>query len=146
MGALLLVGLLFLIIGVGLLIGGIVAFVKQTRKDARSVSATGRVINLERRVFNPGRAGVYCPVVQFTASDGQVIQFESAFGTMPASHSIGQTIAVKYDPANPRAAEVDSAVANWFAPGCMALMGVAFLLMGFVFVVMSILVIANQPN
>ena len=146
MGALLLVGLLFVLIGVAVLIGGIVAAVKQARKSARGVAATGTVVDLARRVFNPGSAGVYCPVIDFTTVTGQPVRFESQFGKMPASHRVGQTVAVRYDPADPQKAEVDSATANWFVPGCTIAMGLGFLVMGVVFVVMGILVLAGRPQ
>ena len=146
MGALLLVGVLFTLIGVAVLIGGAVAAVKQARKSGRGVTATGTVVDLVSRVFNPGSAGVYCPVVDFTTATGQPVRFESQFGTMPASHRVGQSIAVRYDPADPQKAEVDSATANWFVPGCTIAMGLLFLVMGLVFVVIGIVVLANQPS
>jgi uncharacterized membrane protein len=145
-GALLLVGLVFIIIGLAVLISGIIAAVKQKRKSARGVPATGTVVDLVRKTFNPGSAGVYCPVVQFTTGAGQLIRFESGFGTMPASHRVGQTIAVRYDLANPQSAEVDSATANWFVPGCTIAMGLFFLAMGLAFVVIGILMLASQPQ
>jgi hypothetical protein len=145
-GGLLLVGLLFLIIGLAVLISGIVGAVKQKRKSRRGVVATGTVINLVKKIFNPGSAGVYCPVVRFTTSTGERVEFESGFGTMPASHRVGQTIAVRYDPGTPRSAEVDSATANWFVPGCTIVMGFLFFAMGLVFVVIGILILASQPR
>jgi hypothetical protein len=144
MGALLLIGVLFALIGIAVLISGVVAAVKQVRKSGRGVATTGTVVDLVKRVFNAGSAGVYCPVVEFTAS-GQPVRFESQFGTMPASHRVGQSIAIRYDPADPQKAEVDSATANWFVPGCTIAMGLLFLLMGLVFVVIGILVLAQQP-
>jgi hypothetical protein len=145
-GGLLLVGLLFLVIGLAVLISGIVAAVKQKRKSARGVAATGTVINLIKKIFNPGSAGVYCPVVQFRTGTGELVEFESGFGTMPASHRVGQTIAVRYDAANPQSAEVDSATANWFVPGCTIAMGFLFFAMGLVFVVIGIIILASQPQ
>ena len=144
MGALLLVGVLFGLIGLAVLISGIVAAFKQSRKSASGVKATGTVVNLVSRVFNPGSAGVYCPVVDFTSATGQPVRFESQFGTMPASHRVGQTIAVRYDPADPQKAEVDSVTANWFVPGCTIAMGLGFVVMGLVFLVIGILALAGQ--
>ena len=145
MGALLLVGVLFVLIGIAVLISGAVAAVKQSRKAARGVAATGTVVDLVKQVFSPGSAGVYCPVVDFTTAAGQPVRFESQFGTMPASHRVGQSIAIRYDPADPQKAEVDSATANWFVPGCTIAMGLLFLVLGLVFVVIGIVVLANQP-
>lgn len=146
MGALLLIGVLFVLIGIAILIGGAVAAVKQVRKSGRGVEATGTVVDLVKRVFNPGSAGVYCPVVDFTTASGQPVRFESQFGSVPAGHRVGESIEVRYDPADPQKAEVDSTTVNWFVPGCTIGMGLLFLVMGLVFVVIGIVVLANQPS
>jgi len=62
---------------------------------------------------------------------------------MPASHRVGQSIAVRDDPADPQKAEVDSATSRWLVPGCMVGMGLGFLGMGLVFLVIGILVLAS---
>jgi Protein of unknown function (DUF3592) len=142
-GALLLVGLLFVLIGIAVLIGGVVGAVKQSRESARRVAATGIVVDLVTRVVNPGSAGIYCPTVDFTTAAGQTVRFQSEFGTMPASHQVGQSISVRYDPNNPQTAEVDSATSRWLVPGCMIGMGVLFLGMGLVFMVIGIVVLAS---
>lgn len=144
MGALLLVGVLFILIGIAVLIGGVVGAVKQSRESARRVAATGTVVDLAKRVINPGSAGVYCPTVDFTTAAGQTVRFESQFGTMPASHQVGQSVAVRYDPNNPQMAEVDSVTSRWLVPGCMIGMGVLFLGMGLVFMVIGIAVLAGS--
>ena len=146
MGALLLIGILFVLIGTAVLIGGVVTAIKQSRNAARGTAATGTVVDLVKRVFNPGSAGVYCPVVQFTTALGQLIRFESDFGTMPASHRVGQSIAVRYDPADPQKAEVDSATSRWLVPGCMIGMGIIFLAMGVVFLAIGIVVLAGEQS
>ena len=145
MGALLLIGILFVLVGLAVLIGGVVTAIKQTRNAARGTAATGTVVDLVQRVFNPGSAGVYCSVVQFTTALGQPVRLESGFGTMPASHRIGQSIAVRYDPADPQKAEVDSVTSRWLVPGCMIGMGTMFLAMGVVFLAIGIAVLAGQP-
>ena len=43
MGALLLIGVLFFLIGVAVLIGGVVAAVKQSRESANAAVATGLI-------------------------------------------------------------------------------------------------------
>jgi uncharacterized protein DUF3592 len=143
MGALLLIGVLFVLLGFAMLIGGVVAAVKQSRQSARNLSATGTVVDLVKRVINPGSGGVYCPVIDFATSTGHAVRFESQFGTMPATHRLGQKITVRYDPSNPQKAEVDSATSGWLVPGCMIGMGVGFLGMGLVFLVIGIFVLAS---
>ncbi len=146
MGALILIGLLFLLIGLAVLIYGAVLAVKQSRELARQVGATGTVVDLVKRVINPGSGGVYCPVVEFTTPAGQSVRFESQFGTMPATHQVGQTVAVRYEVADPQKAEVDSTTSRWLVPGCTMGMGLGFLVLGGCLFVIGILVLAGSSR
>jgi hypothetical protein len=143
-GALILIGLLFVLIGLAILIGGAVSAVKQSRESARRMGATGTVVDLVKQSFTPGSAGVYCPVVEFTTTAGQTVRFESQFGTMPATHQVGQTVAVRYEVADPQKAEVDSATSRWLVPGCMIGMGLGFLVLGGSLLLIGILVLAGS--
>ncbi len=146
MGALILIGLLFLLIGLAVLIYGAVSALRQSRELARQVTTTGRVVDLIKRVLNPGSGGVYCPVVEFTTATGQPVRFESQFGTMPATHQVGQTVAVRYEGADPQKAEVDSATSRWFVPGCTMGMGLGFLVLGGAMFVIGVLVLAGSSR
>lgn len=146
MGALILIGLLFTLIGLAVLISGVVSAVKQSRALAQQVGTTGTVVELVKRVFNPGSSGVYCPVVEFTTAAGQDVRFESQFGTMPATHQVGQTVSVRYEVADPQKAEVDSTTSRWFVPGFMIVMGLGFLILGGLMFLIGILVLAGSSG
>lgn len=146
MGALILIGLLFILIGLAILIGGAVSAVKQSRESARRVAATGTVVDLVKRVFTARSGGVYCPVVEFTTASGQTVRFESQFGAMPATHQVGQTVAVHYEVADPQKAEVDSVTSRWFVSGCMIAMGLLFLVLGGSLLIIGILVLAGSSR
>ena len=128
------------------MIGGAVAAVKQSRESARRVGATGTVVDLVKRVFTARSGGVYCPVVEFTTAAGQAVRFESQFGTMPATHQVGQTVAVQYELADPQKAEVDSSTSRWLVPGCMIGMGLGFLVLGGSLLIIGILVLAGSSG
>ena len=146
MGALILIGLLFLLIGLAVLIYGAVSAVRQSRELARQVGATGTVVDLVKRVFNPRSGGVYCPVVEFTSAAGQAVRFESQFGTIPATHQVGQPVAVRYQVTDPQRAEVDSTTSRWLVPGCMIGMGLGFSVLGGSMLVIGILVLAGNSG
>jgi Protein of unknown function (DUF3592) len=139
--ALVLIGLLFVFLGIAVLISGVVTAMRQSRQTARDSKVKGTVVGLERRVINPGSAGVYCPVVEFVTAAGQRVRFESEFGSMPPSHRVGQTVDVHYDPTDVDKAEVDSATTRWLAPGCMSAMGLLFVLLGSALFVAGVLVL-----
>lgn len=112
------------IIALGCLVGCARSLYTQHQERRNSTSVSGIVIGLEKRVFNPGSAGVYCPTIEFTASSGEAIRFESSFGTMPASYKVGDAVTVFYNPSNPKEAEIDSGISKWFVPGCLLLFSI----------------------
>ena len=126
----LIVGILFPLIGIGLLAAGVLAVIRQRRRFAGALSATGVVLDLQREVVNPGRPGIYCPLVRFTTTSGQVVEFLSDYGSQPAMHKVGQSVAVRYDPQAPEKAEIDSPLARWLVPGIMLVMGLGFIVLG----------------
>jgi len=129
------------LIAIGCVWAYVKALIAQRRKRAVSTSASGVVVELQKRVFTPGSPGVYCPVVEFKTGSGQVVRFESSVGTMPATHKIGQTVSVFYNSQEPHTAEIESGLSNWLVPGCLLafaifaiFFGVMFLGLHFLFV------------
>ena len=121
------------LVSIGCLVAGIRALVMQRRQREGSTSTTGVVVALQKRNFDPGSGDVYCPTVEFTTASGKTVQFDSAFGTMPASHKVGQTVKVFYDPENPESAEIDSGLTKWLAPGCFLAFAVGAFFFSIVF-------------
>lgn len=124
------IGLLFFLIGIGVVISGIFATLKARRQLAGSAKATGKIVDFGRI---QGKSGyLYCPQVVFQIPNGQTVKFQSEVGSQPPAYNIGQQVQVVYQITNPNKAEIDSAMALWFVPGCMSLMGLALLFMGVV--------------
>ena len=120
----LLMGLCFGISALGLLGGAVWAYFKQQRTLESRVEATGSVVELTSRITTSGRSHIICPVVEFTAPSGEKIRFTSDFGSFPATHQIGQSVKVRYDPVDPQKAEIDSATNRWLMPLILIFMGV----------------------
>jgi hypothetical protein len=108
---------------IGLLAGAIWSYFKQKNQMESRAPTTGTVVELVLRSTRPGRSGIYCPVVEFTAPSGERIRFTSDFGSRPAGHKIGQSVKVRYDPAEPQKAEIESGMTLWLAPLIFAFMG-----------------------
>jgi len=123
-------GCLASLISLGLLIGAIMVYVRQGRQAAGRVSVKGTVVSLEKRSTNPGSAGMYYPMIEYSLPNGETVRFESAFGTMPASYKIGQSVTALYNPSDPREAEVSSLVSRYLYPGIMAFIGLVTLCLG----------------
>jgi hypothetical protein len=121
------------LIAVGCLVGGVSTLITQRRQRAASTSVSGVVVALQKQVMNPGSGGVYCPIVEFTTASGKSIRFESSYGTMPASHQVGQVVKVLYDPQNPDKAEIESGLSRWLVPGCLLVFAVGALFFSVMF-------------
>jgi hypothetical protein len=112
------------LISIGCLVAGGRALIVQRRQREASTLASGVVVALQKQVFNPGSSGVYCPTIEFTTASGEIVRFESSYGTMPASHKVGQVVKVRYDPKMPNSAEIDSGLSNWLVPGCLMIFAI----------------------
>ncbi len=118
----LLMGLLAGLAAVGLLIGAGWTYFKSQREMQSRVATTGVVVELVRR--STTRSHILCPMVEFTSPAGEKLRFTSDFGSLPAGYQVGQGVKVRYDPANPQNAEIESGMSLWLAPLIMVFMGV----------------------
>ncbi len=120
----LVMGSCFGIAAVALLGGAVWAYITQQRKMSDRAEATGTVVELTRTTTASGRSNIICPVVEFTIPSGEKIRFTSDFGSLPAKHTIGQSVKVRYDTVDPHKAEIDSAMSLWLTPLILVFMGV----------------------
>ncbi len=97
-------GLCLGIAAFGFLVGAVWAYFKQRRQMESRVPATGTV-------------------VEFSMPSGESVRFTSDFGSRPASHKIGQTVNIRYDPGDPQKAESESAMTLWLTPLILVFMG-----------------------
>jgi len=107
-------GWIFLLIGVGLLLGSAWLFHQEATFEATAQSTSGTVINLLKGVETHrnrdgfSRSSVYYkPVVAFTDGQGQVQEIHSTSGSNPPTYKRGEQVAVLYDPDNPEFAVID---------------------------------------
>ena len=132
------VGLIFFLIGLGVLVSGILAVFKVRRQLAGSAKASGTVIAFGTIA---GKSGwLYCPQVTFRIPGGQTFNFQSALGTQPPAYKVGQTVPVVYQINHPPQAEINSSTALWFVPGCTLLMGFGFSALGLMLFGIGVLV------
>ncbi len=74
------------------------------------VAVTSDSTNLEDRTPD---TITYRPVVSFAAADGEQVQFRAQQDVNEGVYSVGQTVPVRYTPAHPGFAEVDSWLSLW---------------------------------
>jgi hypothetical protein len=99
--------------------------------------AAGTVVELERRL---GRhSSIFCPVVEFSLPSGERVRFTSDFGSRPASHQVGQSVSIRYDPADPHNAEIESGMTTWLTSLILGFLGVIACCLTVAFLAVSLL-------
>jgi len=89
---------------------------------AEGVTAPGVVTRLEQRSSTSGSgsnrrtSSSFYPWFRFTDAAGQTHEIASNMGTNPPSHSIGEAVTVRYLPAQPQEAVIDSWTSLWLFP------------------------------
>jgi hypothetical protein len=93
-------------------------------RQAHAHRAQGTVIAFHQQSVD----GSYFPVVRFVAANGMSIEFKDRIGTYPASHRVGETVAVLYRDAGD-APIIDRGGWNWLSAILLGVLGCCFLFM-----------------
>jgi len=132
----LLLSIIFFLIGIGMLIGGIFAYRSNQQFLQSSLKSTGTVTGLDLK--HSSDSSSYYPVVQFRTLENQVINFKSSVGSNPASYQVGETVEVNYNPTNPNSAKINDFTSNWLTVLILGLMGSVFSFLGLILPVNTI--------
>lgn len=115
-------GILFSLIGAGLVAVAVRFYFKQRAFLRDAASAQGTVVDLtttrSESIGSDGRTTVQHfsnPRVKFRTASGQEVTFASALGSSPPSNRVGDTVRVRYRPDRPAEAEIDAFWENWFS-------------------------------
>jgi hypothetical protein len=118
----------FLIFGPCAVVYAAVSMVRTHNFIRRSVEVDGEVLRLDRS-RSRGRYGyTYAPVFTFKTPDDIAHTVTSDVGTSPAGFEVGDSVRVRYDPANPESARIHSFFQTWGSSVLSAVIGVAFTL------------------
>jgi len=83
--------------------------------------------------------GASAPVFKFTASNGDVIEKRETMYSNPPAHKVGDVVDILYDPNDPQSARVAKTSGLYFAPILLAVMGLAFVAGGAVWLALRLL-------
>jgi hypothetical protein len=123
-------GVVCLLVGFGFLVSALQIYLRRIRFLAQAKPVTGTVVEVQVRGI--GRNAVVYPVFEFYTAEGALQRTESLMGSGFTSFEVGQAIKIRYDPANPGAAEVDSFAVLWGLVLLRAGFAFLFLLLGFI--------------
>lgn len=115
---------IFLLVGSGCLVTAAVKLVTTVRFVSSSSITTGTVVDLV--AHRGSKSTTYAPVVTFTAPDGNDTRFDSAISSGSPDYAVGQSVPVRFDPADPSHAEIDAFIPLWFPFIIMAVLGTCF--------------------
>lgn len=124
-----LIGFIFGGIGLGTLAIAFVFAINTTLFISQSTTANGTVTN--GGDTSSGRK--VTALIQFTAANGQAVQFRSAVASNPPEFQTGQKVKVFYKPSDPAgSAQVDSLISLWFWSLLFGFLGLVFAAIGLV--------------
>lgn len=92
---------------------GVYAATVAYRLETTGIVTPGTVTGLEESTTDGSTT--YSPVVEFTAN-GQTYTFESDNASSPPAYQVGETVNVRYDPADPSTAQIDKLTERWLMP------------------------------
>jgi Protein of unknown function (DUF3592) len=121
-------GLICILVGCGFLATALRIYLERKRFLATAEPAAGTVI--EARVRGVGRNAESVPFFEFRTASGEVRRAESLMGSGFQGFEVGQAIPVRYDPADPARAEVDTFAVLWGLTLLRAGYALLFVLMG----------------
>lgn len=92
---------------------GVFAASTAYRLETTGVVTQGVVIGLDES--NSDGSVTYSPIVEFTVN-GQTYSFDSGNSSSPPEYEIGESVNVRYDPADPHTAQIDKYSERWLMP------------------------------
>jgi hypothetical protein len=118
----------FPFLGIILLAISYFAYRSNERALETGVLTTGVVVGMEERYDSDGT--MYAPIVRFTTTQGEVVEFTSSTWRHPAAYESGDTVEILYQPNDPRGAVIDSAFERYGTPAILGFVGLCIAIGG----------------
>lgn len=112
------------IVGLAFFVGAWFAYKSTSDFIDRAEDAEGEVIEMIRSRSDDSYT--YKPVVEFTAPNGERVEFASSTSSNPPAYDVGEIVDVLYDPDDPHDARIDGAFSLWFLPIFLSIFGLIF--------------------
>jgi Protein of unknown function (DUF3592) len=129
-------GLIFLLVGVAGLVGGIFTLVRTRSFLASAREAQARVVGMKERIGTE-RQVAYYPVLRYQTHQGSVKEIVSSVGSNPPRYKEGDSVVILYDPAKPESARIHTFFNVWGVPLILGGMGFLFLIVSGIVVAVS---------
>lgn len=126
----------FTVIGLALLVGAFYLYLDKQTFVKKAEIVDGKVVEL--LVRRSSNSIMYTPVVSFITKEGSKIEITSSVSSNSPSYSVGETVAIIYDPKEPNKADINGFESLWLAVLVVGILGMAFFLVGFCIVLYGI--------
>ncbi len=132
---------LFVLIGIAMLIGGVRMILRnysflKTAKEAQGI-VTGFDVNVstkkDPKTYRTSSSTAYYPKIKFTDIKGRQIEFVSRYGSSDPGIVEGDSVSVLYDPEHPNDAKWNTKMAIWFGPIMLTGLGLILMIVGLIF-------------
>lgn len=123
-------GVFFIIAVLMLLVAAVSSFTVIDQVN-REMTAPGSVVDTVEHQESGDNSVFSYPVVAFTDRDGKDHTVQVSEGSSPPEWAVGDAVTVRYDPANPEGARIESWTSDlllWLLPGITGIVGIGFLL------------------
>lgn len=124
------IGPIFLVVGLGLVVGCLLAAAHTRRFLASAQQARAEVVGVQQRSGSHPQDRAYYPVLRYRTQQGATQEVVSSVGSNPPRYKEGDTLLVLYNPARPSEVRIHSFTQVWIAPLVLGVLGVLFLLVG----------------
>lgn len=124
------IGPIFLVVGLGLLVGSFGAYSRTKRFLSAAREARAEVVGMDERHGGSSQSRAYHPILRYRTQEGVTKEIVSSVGSNPPRYKKGDTVAVLYDPANPDDMRIHSFGSVWIVPMILAFVGVIFIVVG----------------
>lgn len=124
------IGPIFLVVGLGLLVGSFGAYTRTKRFLATAREARAEVVGMDERHGGSGQSRSYHPILRYRTQEGVTKELVSPVGSNPPRYKKGDSVAVLYDPAKPDDMRIHSFGSVWIVPLILAFVGVIFIVVG----------------
>ncbi len=127
------IDLLLVSIGPCLLVYSVVSFFRTRSFISGSTETNGEIIRLEHSEEGMGTGSAYnryTPVFSFTAADGENYTVTSGVSSSSADFIVGDSVRVRYDPANPQNAKIHTFLQTWGTVVTLGAVGAGFVAFG----------------
>ncbi len=123
------IGLIFLVVGAGLVVGCFIAAGRTRRFLSSAQEAQAEVVGLQKRQGTEREISYY-PVLRFRTQSGATKEVVSSVGSNPPRYKEGDSLAILYDPQQPEAVRIHSFANVWIMPLVLGGTGALMLLVG----------------